>query len=182
MLVARGTLLRQATMGHSERHIRRQAARLLDMAGITHEPVSLRDVVSALNLEVVQTARDPFMSEAALEPLGDGYAIVLHGDSGERRRRFSIAHEIGHFLLHPARPRMERGGQVTEAGRLDEREADTFAAELLMPEPLVRQAVYEQGADVARLADRFLVSRAAMQLRLKVLGLSRDHWIAGRDA
>jgi hypothetical protein len=167
-------------MGHSEHDIRSQAARLLTMAGVTREPVSLRDVVSALNLEVVQTARDPFMSEAALEPLGDGYAIVLHGDSGERRRRFTIAHEIGHFMLHPPRARMERGGRVSEAGRLEEREADSFAAELLMPEPLVRQAVHEQGADVSRLADRFLVSKAAMQLRLKILGLSRDHWSSAR--
>ncbi len=161
-------------MGHSDRHIRRQASRLLHGAGITREPVSLRDVVSALNLEVVQTAREPFMSEAALEPLGDGYAIVLHGDSDERRRRFTIAHEIGHFVLHPGRPRMERGGQVTEGGRLEEREADVFAAELLMPEPLVREAVYEQGLDVARLSDRFLVSRRAMQLRLRYLGLAHD--------
>lgn len=159
-------------MGHSDRHIRRQAARLLHIAGIAREPVSLRDVVSALNLEVVQTAREPFMSEAALEPMGDGYAIVLHGDSDERRRRFTIAHEIGHYVLHPGRPRMERGGHVTEAGRLEEREADVFAAELLMPEALVREAVYEQGLDVGRLSDRFLVSRRAMQVRLKYLGLA----------
>ena len=83
-------------MGHSDTHIRRQADRLLHIAGVTREPVALRDVVSALNLEVVQAAREPFASEAALEPMGDGYAIVLHGDSDERRRRFTIAHEIGH--------------------------------------------------------------------------------------
>ena len=161
-------------MGHSDTHIRRQADRLLRIAGITREPVELRDVVSALNLEVVQTAREPFTSEAALEPLGDGYAIVLHGDSNERRRRFTIAHEIGHFVLHPGRPRLERGGRVTEAGRSEEREADAFAAALLMPEHLVREAVYEHGADVPRLADRFLVSSAAMQVRLRSLGLSRE--------
>ncbi len=161
-------------MGHSDRDIRTQAARLLLMAGVAREPVSLRDVVSALNLEVVQTAREPFMSEAALEPMGDGYAIVLHGDGDERRRRFTIAHEIGHFVLHPGRPRMERGGRVTEAGRFEEREADVFAAELLMPEALVREAVYEQGVDVVRLSDRFQVSRKAMQLRLRYLGLAHD--------
>ena len=68
-------------MGHSEPYISRQAARLLAAAGVMREPVSLRDVVSALNLEVVQTSREPFMSEAALEPIGDGYAIVLRGDT-----------------------------------------------------------------------------------------------------
>jgi len=161
-------------MGHSDRHIRRQADRLLHLAAVSREPVSLRDVVSALNLEVVQASREPFASEAALQPLGDGHAIVLHGDSDERRRRFTIAHEIGHFVLHPGRPRRERGGRVTEAGRMEEREADVFAAELLMPERLVREAVYEQGLDVSRLADRFLVSRTAMQHRLRFLGLSHE--------
>lgn len=159
-------------MHNSAADISRQATRLLDAAGVTREPVSLRDVISALNLDLVQRkTREPFACEAALEPLGDGHAIVLHGGGDERRRRFTIAHEIGHFVLHPGRARAERGGGVNEAWRLQEREADRFAAELLMPEPLVRQAVLEQGADVARLADRFEVSRQAMQRRLHTIGV-----------
>ena len=161
-------------MNHPASDIRRQATRLLDSAGVSHEPVSLRDVVSALNLELVGKTREPFTSEAALEPLGDGRAIVLNGPDDSGRRRFTIAHEIGHFVLYPERCRPERGG-VGEAGRREEREADTFAAELLMPEHLVREAVREQGLDVARLADRFEVNRKAMQSRLRHLGLAERH-------
>ncbi len=162
-------------MSHSSAHIRRQAARLLQSAGVSREPVSLRDVVSALNLEVVQTTGEPFLSEGALQPMGDGHAIMVGGPSNERRRRFTIAHEIGHFVLHPGRLAPERGGAVNEAWRLQEREADQFAAELLMPEPLVRQAVLELGTDPARLADRFDVSRQAMQVRLSGFGISGHH-------
>jgi hypothetical protein len=157
---------------HSTTEIRRQAARLLISAGVSHEPVPLRDVVSALNLELVQKTREPFACEAALEPLGDGHAIVLSGGSSERRRRFTIAHEIGHFVLHPERQRPERGGGVNAVWEGQEREADRFAAELLMPEPLVREAVVQHGPDAARLADRFEVSRQAMQVRLRALGLA----------
>jgi hypothetical protein len=159
-------------VNHPASDIRRQATRLLDSAGISREPVSLRDVVSALNLELVSKTREPFTSEAALEPLGDARAIVLNGSGDSGRRRFSIAHEIGHFVLHPQRVRPERGGAVNAAGRREEREADAFAAELLMPEHLVREAVGEQGLDVSRLADRFEVSRKAMQTRLTSLGLA----------
>ncbi len=159
-------------MGHSSSHIRRQAARLLDSAGISREPVSLRDVVSALNLELVQKTREPFSCEAALQPLGDSHAIVLNGAGDERRRRFTIAHEIGHFVLHPGRCRPERDGLVNEAMRVEEREADAFAADLLMPEHLVRQAVQEQGDDPTLLADRFQVSAKAMQVRLRRLHLT----------
>lgn len=158
-------------MGHTASYIHRQAARLLHTAGITREPVPLRDVVSALNLELVRHTREPFASEAALEPLGDTRAVVLRGGGDERRRRFTIAHEIGHFVLHPERVRAERGGAATEAMRTQEREADAFAADLLMPEHLVRQAVAEQGADATRLADRFQVSVKAMELRLGRLGV-----------
>ena len=132
-------------MSHSPVHIRRQAARLLQSAGVSREPVSLRDVVSALNLEVVQSTGEPFLCEGALRPVGDGHAIVVRGASSEQRRRFTIAHEIGHFVLHPGRLAPERGGAVNEAWQLQEREADQFAAELLMPEGLVREAVVEVG-------------------------------------
>jgi predicted transcriptional regulator len=152
--------------------LRREAERLLEAAGATHEPVSLRDVVSALNLSLVQAEREPFSREAALAPLGDGFAVSVRSNGGERRRRFSIAHEIGHFVLHPGQARYERGGAVNEAMRVREREANAFAAELLMPEHLVRQAVLEDGADARRLADRFEVSVAAMSLRLRRLGLA----------
>ena len=162
-------------MTYSNAHIHRQAARLLASAGVAHEPGDLRHVVSALNLELVARADLPFSCEAALEPRGDGHAIVLGGGGSERRRRFTIAHEIGHFVLHPQLARPERGGQVTEAGRVEEREADAFAAELLMPEHQVRQAAREHGADVDRLADRFDVSRSAMRNRLQRLDILERH-------
>jgi hypothetical protein len=159
-------------VSHSISDIRREAARLLQTAGVSREPVSLRDVVSALNLEVVQSSGQPFVCEAALEPVGDGHRIVLNGPSSERRRSFTIAHEIGHFVLHPHRLAPQRGGVVNSAWQGQEREADQFAAELLMPESKVREAVLQYGPDVDRLADRFDVSRKAMQTRLLWLGLS----------
>ena len=158
-------------MNHPASDIRRQATRLLDSASVSHEPVSLLDVVSALNLELVGKTREPFTSEAALEPLADGRAVAPNGGASGRRR-FTIAHEIGHFVLHQEGCRPEHGGGADEAGRVEEGEADEFAAELLMPEHLVREAVRTHGPDATRLAVRFEVSRKAMQARLRSLGLS----------
>ena len=162
-------------MRYSTEAIRREAQRMLKAAGITRAPISLRDVVSYLNLSLVERSREPFGSEAALVPVGDGHTIELRGRSGERRLRFTIAHEIGHFLLHPERAVAERGGATNRASARLEHEADQFAAELLMPDDLVRQAVLEDGADVRRLADRFDVSTQAMSLRLRRLGLVERH-------
>ena len=158
-------------MSLSRDAIGKKAAALLKSAGVSHEPIALRDVVSTLNLSLVTSAREPFSGEAALVELGDAHVIELRGRGGERRRRFTIAHEIGHFVLHPGRLAPERTGMVNEAMRFEEREADSFAAELLMPEHMVRRAAIEDGPDAQRLADRFEVSEAAMSLRLRRLGL-----------
>ena len=159
-------------VSHSRENIRREADNLRQAAGVTHAPVALRDIVSVLNLSLVEKSRQPFSSEAALVPLGEGRAIEVRGGADERRRRFTIAHEIGHFVLHPERVAPERGGLANMAGGRLEREADLFAAELLMPEHLVRRAALEEGADPRRLADRFEVSVQAMSVRLRRLGLA----------
>jgi hypothetical protein len=172
-------------MSHTPEAIRREAERLLEAAGASRPPVPLRDVVSMLNLSLVERAQEPFSaSEAALVPLGDGHAIELYGTRGDRRRRFTIAHEVGHFVLHPGRVRAERGGLNNVGSQSQEREADLFAAELLMPEHLVRQAAFEVGADPRQLADRFDVSVQAMTVRLARLGLAErasDLLPPGRD-
>lgn len=91
------------------------------------------------------------------------------------RRRFTIAHEIGHWVCQV------REGRVAEilcrpdpslARQADprEREANVFAAELLMPAAEVRRLVAD-GLPEAELLERFGVSGPAMAWRLFNLGL-----------
>ena len=95
-----------------------------------------------------------------------------------RRFRFTIAHEIGHWVCHclegrapTPEPSYCRPVDLTDAAdRTLEREANVFAAELLMPEPAVRDVWSELG-DVAACAARFDVSPTAMQWRLFSFGL-----------
>jgi hypothetical protein len=94
-----------------------------------------------------------------------------------RRFRFTIAHAIGHWVCHclegrapDPEPSYCRPVDLTEAAdRKLEREANVFAAELLMPEPAVH-AVWEELADVAACAARFDVSPTAMKWRLFSFG------------
>jgi hypothetical protein len=89
------------------------------------------------------------------------------------RRRFTLAHELGHWICHCLEGEQEpvycRARDLAQdADRAREREANVFAAELLMPETLVR-AEFKEGVD---LADRFWVSDEAMAWRLYNLGLA----------
>jgi hypothetical protein len=95
-----------------------------------------------------------------------------------RRFRFTIAHEIGHWVCHcleghaqAMEPSYCRPVDLTEAAdRTLEREANVFAAELLMPERAVLDA-WEELGDVTACATRFDVSPTAMHWRVFGFGL-----------
>ena len=88
-----------------------------------------------------------------------------------RRYRFTIAHELGHWICHVVgaanpQPSFCRSKDLSEdADRRLEREANVFGAELLMPEPAVREAWAEM-RDISACAGRFDVSPNAMHWRL----------------
>ena len=70
---------------------------------------------------------------------------AMSGDTPTRRHRFTIAHELGHWICHATEPspaptycRSQDVSQDTD--RTLEREANVFGAELLMPEAAVREA------------------------------------------
>jgi len=98
-----------------------------------------------------------------------------------RRFRFTVAHEIGHWVCHclsGRAPKLEpsycRAVDLTDAAdRTLEREANVFAAELLMPEPAVR-AAWAEKPEIAACAERFSVSSEAMHWRLYNLGLVEE--------
>lgn len=122
--------------------------------------------------------------------------IFVNSDEGNpiSRRRFTAAHELGHFLLH--RDRMSGGRwigdskeTIREAGDAEtvamEREANRFAAELLMPREACLSLItglrseHRNAPDsvlIHRLAADLLVSREAMRNRLETLRV-----INGRD-
>ena len=106
---------------------------------------------------------------------------VAEGDRWPRRRRFTIAHEVGHWVLHKDdiadrvitrtidRVPRERA-KATTPEQIREREANRFAAELLMPEDRIHAAVGSHGADVVAQAERFQVSALSMAWRLFTYG------------
>jgi Zn-dependent peptidase ImmA (M78 family) len=115
--------------------------------------------------------------------------VAVEANHHEHRQRFSIAHEIGHFVLHYL-PGRARGGlfacttsdmEVRTAPQGDgartlhlrqEAEANRFAAALLMPEGAVKAMHKVTGGRVFGLARHFKVSPKAMEIRLDQLGLT----------
>ena len=106
------------------------------------------------------------------------------------RQRFTIAHELGHYLLHTQGAEEVhidrlfeikfRDEQSSRGTDLDEQEANFFAAELLMPRQFIKDDVekvkqldLEDGKVLAQLSNKYEVSTQALLFRLPNVGYVR---------
>lgn len=145
--------------------IARHAARaLLRRFGVTApEHVRVEAFALYLGARLVEAKLDGAVAQ--IVRVGDETKIVVSDRVTDVcARRFSIAHELGHFVLrHPSRTPAELcGARNRRSGERDyEAEANAFAGELLMPHALVRPwcEATPVSLDVAwRIADVFTVS------------------------
>lgn len=163
----------------------RAAARaLLDDHGIKTPPIPIERIARSLGIRIEYAPLDGDLSGLAC--IRDGVPIVgmnaLHAPS---RQRFTLAHELAHVQLHRRhlehavhvdRGPLRRDARAAEGLDPIEIEANTFAAELLMPPDIIASALGGRAVDledddaVVALARRFRVSPAAMRYRLSSLG------------
>lgn len=165
--------------------INREVIDLLNRAGITCPPVPLERVAEILGARIVYSNFDGEIS--GLLARRDGEVVIgVEERHPLTRQRFTIAHEIGHLVMHdlgelhvdksfPVRLRSPVSSQAVD---VDEIEANAFAAALLMPETILRDEVrllsvdFEDESQVKQLAQRYGVSAQAMTFRLlNLLGI-----------
>lgn len=116
----------------------------------------------------VRLAVFPPTINGALVRLPEGAVIWLNRSDAPERRRFTLFHEFGHFHLHEGISYCHADSRWELAL---EREADAFAAEMLMPRTWVLRDLAQLGPNLPRLAARYRVSISAMRRRLEEVGL-----------
>jgi hypothetical protein len=170
------------------------------VAGAARFPVDVE--VIAPDLSAARFPSDPIRAikggalpnfEGALYPLGDpatGWAII-YNESGASigRKRFTISHEFGHYLLH--RTKLPSGIECDERvvtrreGKGIEQEADEFAAGLLMPLDDFRARIGPEDKpsldDLGGASDRYGVSLTAAVLRWLEYTNRRAIFVVSRD-
>jgi Zn-dependent peptidase ImmA (M78 family) len=119
-------------------------------------------------------------SEARLTAVGNPAIIIISTlMSNPPRKRFSIAHELGHFEMHRHRTSLSlctkekiddwwSGKSNKETSYNQEQEANVFASALLLPERFFAPYCVDQEPSlyyISELADRFVVSLTATSLR-----------------
>lgn len=140
-------------------------------------PVQLGAMAKDLGVSVKLSTLKPGISGHIRCENGE-YTIRINRHEVRERQRYTLAHELAHFLLH--RDEINRLGEIEDnvlyrsgASETIEYEANRLAADIIMPIAAVRRELKrlepltsEEAID--RLAEVFRVSRAAMEIRLSV--------------
>jgi Zn-dependent peptidase ImmA (M78 family) len=151
------------------------AQELLAAADVTRPPIAVERVAAKCGVRVLGWDFGDAVSGLLLD-LDSGPAIGFNSRQSRGRQRFTIAHELGHYILshhenfHIDLASSTAHGESANYSWRDERAANDFAAELLMPASMVVAAARVHPT-AQLLAKRFEVSREAMGFRLINLGL-----------
>ncbi len=136
-------------------------------------PIKIGELVKSFGVEVKISTLDVGIS-GMIHPNQDGYKIVINKHEPEYRRRFTLAHELAHFLLHRDLIGAGISDNVLYRSQLSdhrEAEANRLASDILMPPDKLKEArsnlMISKLADaVSPLAHLFKVSEEAMRIRL----------------
>jgi len=148
-------------------------ARIEQFQDVPH--VRLAELAQDLGVPVKAATLAPGVS-GEIRPSGEenGFIIRINRHDPAKRQRFTVAHELAHFLLH----RDEIGAGIEDdvlyrstLSDRREQQANRLAADILMPESQLieaREAAEEKGVGdmVLYLADLFSVSEAAMRIKV----------------
>jgi len=148
-------------------------------------PVSLEEFAKIAGVQIKYKDFDEDLSGFAYQKYGIKMIGVNSTDRPERQR-FTIAHELGHLFLHKQNTvtydqefMMFRDSHSKEGTDLKEIQANAFAAELLMPEEVLREKLIAMGGiniedekALESLAKDFKVSKTAITVRLSSLYFS----------
>lgn len=142
-------------------------------------PVDVDLIAQKLNLKVHRSPLDASVAGLIVQS-GEDQPVEVFINQSDRstRQRFTLAHEIGHFVKRTKTPGQSLLGFIDYrdelAGRGTDPEeiwANAFAAELLMPSFAVRN-YWASGMSVQKMAKEFDVSRSAMETRISALRLA----------
>ena len=140
-------------------------------------PVKVGAIAKALGISVKRTPLGQFMAGSLIRDRlrggTSGFLVLLNSDDSETRQKFTLAHEIAHFVLH--RDLIDVGVNDdtmyrSELSNYLEVQANQLAADIIMPIRLVKKAMQSETNPKA-LAKMFEVSEQAMKIRLSGMSI-----------
>lgn len=133
--------------------------------GLDSPPILLEPIIKHLGVSAFPREFAKELSGITLTETGGKSFIAYREADHAHRRRFSVAHEIGHIILGHTNP--DEYGDVKKSKANEEAEANEFAAELLMPLEFLKKDLATGISGPKELSKRYRVSEQAMWIRLE---------------
>ena len=161
------------------------ADRILAKAKVSVPPVPVLAIAKSFEI-IVRFGPLPDDLSGFLVHEAERTIIGVNSRQAKPRQTFTLAHELGHFVLHPSANFVDRkliyfrDSQSSEAIDIKEMQANEFAADLLMPARFIYPHLKDRTVDLedddflANLAKRFGVSSQALTFRLLNLNLANQ--------
>lgn len=143
------------------------------------QPFDIESFVKKYGIKISREQMDYDIS-GYIQKRPTGYVIGINQYHNPRRQRFTIAHEFAHYLMHK---------EIIEQGTLKEdrilfrnnennkieREANTLASDILIPEERFKSFIKNGVRDVDQLANEFDVSVSAIRYKAYKLGYIKNY-------
>jgi Zn-dependent peptidase ImmA (M78 family) len=140
-------------------------------------PINPIAIAKKMGIEVYEANLPGNVSGLLKKEIGGSPEIYLDREDHVRRRRFTCAHELGHFIQRQSEASLafvdRRDGVSSEGTNDDEIYANAFAAALLMPKPSLRMLL-NSGFSELQMAAHLSVSSESLHYRLKNLGYTEQ--------
>ena len=159
--------------------IETKASQVLREHGLFSIPVDPVILANNIGIKVNNAVFSDDNLSGLIAKRGDNVSILVNKSDPPYRKRFTIAHELGHHFLHllsdgefvDNKVDLFRDSEAGDQSKQIEVQANQFAAALLMPSELVK-IEYQKNNDISNLARKFNVSEEAMGYRLQRLRLA----------
>ncbi len=161
------------------KRIELKAEEILVSQNISGSPVPVELIANQYKIQISRAPNKDF--SGLLIRKDDKSLIGINNKEPLKRQRFTIAHELGHYFLHPNKNAFVdyRDNQKNIIRGIKEVQANIFAAAMLMPSSFLLEdykKISKNGLleekDIKLLADKYQVSEDAMKIRLINLHLS----------
>lgn len=144
--------------------IRSKVNSILKKLDINKAPVDVEKVAEFFSLNVIYYPKFPDSISGTIIKDVDLHAIGVNANHPKVRQRFTIAHELGHYIMgHDQKTVLDNSfDKKTD----NEKEANKFASELLMPIDFLKNDLDKENYNIPSLAKKYEVSEQAMSIRL----------------
>lgn len=168
----------------SEKEIRLKVDEVLKETEMISIPIEIIAIANFYGFQVYEIPMDDNVSgmiisaKENIKNFDTNKIIVVNANHAQTRKRFTVAHELGHYILQ-GKPQECYAHRDLGVYSEEEKDANSFASALLMPEKDMLEEIkqhnnFNDDVVITKTANKFNVSKSAAEVRIKKMKLFKE--------